>query len=435
MPLFEYKAFTAKGKAASGMREADGPAELRAKLAKDGLFLTGFAEAGAKAGAKGASGKGAAGKAGAKAGAPAGQGGGILAREVDLRQFFERVRPADIAVMTRQFGTLLKAGIPMTEALSALVEQQERPRLRAILSQVREKVREGGALGDALAEHPKVFSNLYVNMVRVGEASGTLDIVLQRLADFLESSVRLRSKVTAAMIYPALMFGVAILLISMMMVFVIPRMVDLFKDMGGELPLLTRILIAVSNFFTQTWYIALPLIAGAIWYFRRWRRTEAGHEKWDRFTLRVPIFGPVVRLVAVSRFARTLATLLTSSVPVLSSLEIVKTIVNNVILARAIEEAKLAVREGESLAGPLQKSGLFPPMMTHMIAIGEKTGQLEEMLGNVADAYDAEVDARVTTLTAVLEPVMIVGMGIMVAFLVFAVLMPMLKMNEVISGS
>jgi general secretion pathway protein F len=228
---------------------------------------------------------------------------------------------------------------------------------------------------------------------------------------------------------------VALLLISLMMIFVIPRMVDLFKDMGGELPLLTRILIVVSNFFTQTWYIALPLIVGGIWYFRRWRETEAGRWKWDAFTLRVPIFGPVVRLVAVSRFARTLATLLNSSVPVLSSLEIVKSIVDNVILSKAIEEAKLAVREGESLAGPLQKSGLFPPMMTHMIAIGERTGQLEEMLANVADAYDAEVEARVTTLTAVLEPVMIVGMGIMVAFLVFAVLMPMLKMNEVIAGS
>jgi general secretion pathway protein F len=431
MPLFEYKAITAKGKATSGQVEADGPAELRAKLAKDGLFLTGFNEAGGKAGA----GRGAGGKGPAKGGTAPAAGGSILAREVDLKKFFERVKPAEIAVMTRQFGTLLKAGIPMTEALNALVDQQDRPKLRAVLGQVREKVREGGSLADALGEHRKIFPDLYVNMVRVGEASGTLDIVLQRLADFLESSVRLRSKVTAAMIYPILMFCVALVLISLMMIFVIPRMVDLFKDMGGELPLLTRILIVVSNFFTQTWYIALPLIVGGIWYFRRWRETEAGRWKWDAFTLRVPIFGPVVRLVAVSRFARTLATLLNSSVPVLSSLEIVKSIVDNVILSKAIEEAKLAVREGESLAGPLQKSGLFPPMMTHMIAIGERTGQLEEMLANVADAYDAEVEARVTTLTAVLEPVMIVGMGIMVAFLVFAVLMPMLKMNEVIAGS
>lgn len=438
MPLFDYKAFTAKGKAVSGLDEADGPAELRAKLSKDGLFLTGFVEAGGKAAAgKGAAKAGAA-KPSAKPGGAAGNApvaSSIFAREVDLKKVFERVKSTDLAVMTRQFGTLLKAGIPMTEALNALVEQQEAAKLRTVLSQIREKVREGGSLADALGDHRKVFPDLYINMVRVGEASGTLDIVLNRLAEFLESSVRLRSKVTAAMIYPALMFCVALVLISLMMLFVVPRMVDLFKDMGGELPLLTRILITISNFFTQTWYIALPLMIGSVWYFRRWRATEAGRWKWDAFVLRAPIFGPVVRLVAVSRFARTLATLLKSSVPVLLSLDIVKSIVNNVILSKAIEDAKVAVREGESLAGPLQKSGLFPPMMTHMIAIGEKTGQLEEMLGNVADAYDAEVEARVTTLTAVLEPVMIVGMGIMVAFLVFAILMPMLKMNEVISGS
>lgn len=433
MPLFEYKALNAKGKPAGGLLEADGAAELRAKLAKDGLFLTGYSEAGAKGGPKAAGGnvKAAAGK-GAGPAKPA--GGGILAREVDLKKMFERVRPADVAVMTRQFGTLLKAGIPMTEALSALVEQQDRPRLKSILSQVREKVREGGSLGDALGEHKGVFPDLYVNMVRVGEASGTLDLVLARLADFLESSVRLRSKVTAAMIYPVLMACVAFLLIAMMMTFVIPRMVDLFADMGGELPFITRVLIFVSDIFTKTWFITFPAIAALVWWFRRWTNTENGRFKWDRFKLNVPIFGPVVRLVAVSRFGRTLATLLNSGVPVLTSLDIVRTIVGNVLLSRAIEDAKVAVREGESLAGPLQKSGLFPPMMTHMIAIGEKTGQLEEMLANVADAYDAEVDARVTTLTAVLEPVMIVGMGIMVAFMVFAILMPMLKMNEVISG-
>jgi general secretion pathway protein F len=198
--------------------------------------------------------------------------------------------------------------------------------------------------------------------------------------------------------------------------------------------MVTRILIFISELFGSTWFIGLPLtIAGVVW-FRRYINTEKGRPWWDRIKLRTPIFGPVVRLVAVARFGRTLATLLTSGVPVLSALEIVKTIVNNAILAEAIENARIAVREGESLAVPLQRSGLFPPMMTHMIAIGEKTGQLEPMLRNVADAYDSEVDARVTTLTAVMEPVMIVGMGLMVAFLVFAILMPMLKMNEVIAG-
>jgi len=431
MPLYQYKALNGKGKPVSGLQEADGPADLRQRLSQKSLYLTGFSEAGGKAPARPSRGGG---KAAPVARGTGKEGGGLLSREVDLKRFFERVRPADVAVMTRQFGTLLKAGIPMTDSLTALVEQQERPRLKEVLGQIREKVREGGSLADALADHRGVFPELYVNMVRVGEASGTLDLVLARLADFLEAQVRLRSKITAAMVYPVLMAGVAFLLIAMMMTFVIPRMVDLFSDMGGELPLVTRILITISDLFTKTWFITFPAIAAGIWAFRRWIRTEKGRVRWDRFRLRVPIFGPVVRLVAVSRFGRTLATLLNSGVPVLTSLDIVRTIVGNVLLAKAIDDAKVAVREGESLAVPLQRSGLFPPMMTHMIAIGEKTGQLEDMLGNVADAYDAEVDARVSTLTAVLEPVMIVGMGIMVAFLVFAILMPMLRMNEVIAG-
>jgi general secretion pathway protein F len=427
MPLFEYKGLSAKGKQVSGVLEADGPAELRGKLLKDGLYLTSFQETGAAAG------RTAVRAARSKVGAGV-KGKSFLSREVDFKVMFERVRFTDIAVLTRQFGTLLRAGIPMSEALTALVEQQERPKLRLILTTVREKVREGTSLADALFEHRGVFPDLYINMVRVGEASGTLDVVLERLADFLEANVRLRSKVTAAMIYPVLMAGVAMVIVSLMMLLVVPRMTALFEDMGGELPMVTRILIFISELFGSTWFIGLPLtIAGVVW-FRRYINTEKGRPWWDRIKLRTPIFGPVVRLVAVARFGRTLATLLTSGVPVLSALEIVKTIVNNAILAEAIENARIAVREGESLAVPLQRSGLFPPMMTHMIAIGEKTGQLEPMLRNVADAYDSEVDARVTTLTAVMEPVMIVGMGLMVAFLVFAILMPMLKMNEVIAG-
>ncbi len=417
MPLFEYKGFTAKGKATSGVLEADGPAELRGRLLQSGIYLTHFSEA--RAGT-------------AKKAAPS--QGGLLAREVNLKGLFERVKQSDVAVLTRQFGTLLKAGVPMSEALAALIAQQESPRLRVIVGTVREKVREGASLADAMKEHPEAFPELYVNMVRVGEASGTLDIVLARLADFLESSVRLRSKLTAALIYPVLMVCVAMVIVSIMMLFVIPRVTEMFEEMGTQLPLVTRILIFVSNTFANTWFILIPLVAAGVVWFRRWTRTEKGRRWYDSYRLRLPIFGPVIRLVAVARFARTLSTLLSSGVAVLTALDIVKTIVNNVVLAAAIEDAKVAVREGQSLAGPLQRSGQFPPMMTHMIAIGEQTGQLEEMLRNVAEAYDAEVDNRVTTLTAILEPVMIVGMGMMVTFLVFAILMPMLQMNEVIAG-
>lgn len=419
MPVYQYKGLTTRGKATQGVVEADGPGELRSRLVQQGIYVTEFSEAREGAPAK------------AKA---AGQQGSWLSREVEVFGFLKRVKLRDVAVMTRQFGTLLRAGIPITEALGALVAQTENQRLKVIVTSVREKVREGSSLADALAAYPSTFSRLYVNMVRVGEASGTLDLVLLRLADFLESSVKLRAKIISAMIYPVLMLCVASLIVSIMMLFVIPKMTEMFEDMGGKLPLVTRVLIFISHAFASTWYLAIPLLVAAFLYFRRYVRTEKGRRWFDAMKLKVPVFSPVVRLVAVARFARTLSTLLSSGVPVLTALDIVKAVLNNVVMGEAVDEAKAAVREGESLAAPLQKSNQFPPMMTHMIAIGEKTGELESMLATVADAYDAEVDARVTTLTAVLEPLMIVGMGLMVSFLVFAILTPMLQMNEVIAG-
>jgi len=414
MPVYQYKGLTAKGKTISGVAEASGPFELQKRLAQENIYLTEVGEA--------------------KVSVATASGASVLRKEVSLRSVFERVRQSDVAIMTRQLATLLRASVPMSEALQALVAQQENKRFRAMLATVREKVREGSSLADALSEHKEAFSDLYVNMVRVGEASGTLDIVLSRLADFLESSVRLRSKLTAAMIYPILMVCVAFVIVTIMMLFVIPKVTEMFEEMGGQLPLVTRILIAISHTFANTWFIVFPLLGVGVYYLRRYTRTEKGRLWADSLVLRIPVFGATVRLIAVARFARTLATLLNGGVPVLTALDIAKNIVNNVVLAKAIEEARLAVREGESIAKPLEKSGQFPPMMTHMIAIGEQSGQLEEMLLNVADAYDSEVENKVTTLTAVLEPVMIVGMGLMVTFLVFAILMPMLKMNEVIVG-
>jgi len=414
MPVYQYKGLTAKGKTITGVAEASGPFELQKKLAQENIYLTEVGEA--------------------KVSVATASGASVLRKEVSLRSVFERVRQSDVAIMTRQLATLLRASVPMSEALQALVAQQENKRFRAMLATVREKVREGSSLADALSEHKEAFSDLYVNMVRVGEASGTLDIVLSRLADFLESSVRLRSKIIAAMIYPILMVCVAFVIVTIMMLFVIPKVTEMFEEMGGQLPLVTRILIAISHTFANTWFIVFPLLGVGVYYLRRYTRTEKGRLWADSLVLRIPVFGATIRLIAVARFARTLATLLNGGVPVLTALDIAKNIVNNVVLAKAIEEARLAVREGESIAKPLEKSGQFPPMMTHMIAIGEQSGQLEEMLLNVADAYDSEVENKVTTLTAVLEPVMIVGMGLMVTFLVFAILMPMLKMNEVIVG-
>ncbi len=418
MPLFEYKGVSSKGKQVGGVAEADGVAELTARLKRDGIYVTKVTEAGAKTARVGKA-----------------TDGSVLAREVDLAAIFDRITPSDISMMTRQFATLIRAGIPMTEALVALVDQQERKKLKMILGQVREKVREGTSLADALNEHRRFFPDLYINMVRVGEASGTLDVVLERLADFLESGVKLQSKVTSAMAYPLIMTGMGIGLVSLMMIFVVPQMTEMYADMGGQLPLPTRILIGLSDFFRATWFVLIPLLIGAGVMTKRWIATPKGRVKWDAFKLKVPIFGRLNRLVAVARFGRTLSTLLSSGVPVLTSLDIVRTIVSNEILSKVIDDARVAVREGDSLASPLRASGQFPPMMTHMIAIGEKTGQLEAMLKNVADSYDSEVDAKVSTLTAVLEPILIVVMGVMVGFLVVALLLPMLQMNQLISGS
>ncbi|HNU68993.1 MAG TPA: type II secretion system inner membrane protein GspF [Myxococcota bacterium] len=416
MPLFEYRGISAKGKQVTGVSEADGVAELTSKLKREGIYVTRVTESGGKS---------------PRAGKP--QSGSVLSKEVDFSRFFDRVKSADVAVMTRQFATLLKAGVPMVESLAALVDQQESRKLKTMLGQIRERVREGASLADGLSDHRNVFPDLYINMVRVGEASGTLDMVLERLADFLESSVRLKSKITSAMVYPIIMTCVGILIVSLMMAFVVPKMTEMYADMGGDLPLATRLLKGASDLLRATWFVLIPAIFGTVYALRRYFRTEAGRLKWDRFMLRVPVFGRLNRLVAVARFGRTLSTLLSSGVPVLTSLEIVRTIVNNEIMARVIDDARVAVREGDSLASPLKASGQFPPMMTHMITIGEKTGQLEAMLKNVADSYDAEVDAKVSTLTAILEPVMIVGMALMVAFLIAALLMPMLQMNELIS--
>lgn len=419
MPLFEYKGLSAKGKQVAGMAEADGVAELTARLKREGVYVTRITESGGKA-TRGGKAKQA-------------SSDSFLSKEVDFARFFERIKPADIAVMTRQFATLLRAGVPMTDSLAALVDQQESRMLKTMLGQVRERVREGTSLADAIADHRKYFPDLYINMVRVGEASGTLDMVLERLADFLESSVRLKSKITSAMVYPIIMTCVGMLIVALMMAFVVPQMTEMYADMGGQLPLATRLLKGASDLFRATWFVLIPVLFGIVWAVRRWIGTEKGRIKWDMFKLKAPIFGRLNRLVAVARFGRTLSTLLASGVPVLTSLEIVRTIVANEIMAKVIDDARVAVREGDSLASPLKASGQFPPMMTHMISIGEKTGQLEAMLKNVADSYDAEVDAKVSMLTAVLEPVMIVAMGLMVGFLVIALLMPMLQMNELIS--
>ena len=408
MPVFAYKALDQSGKNVEGLKEADSPRTLRTVLRRDGLFLTEVT-----------------GEKQAKAASP----------EVNVRRWVGgRVKADDVAVATRQLAVLVNAGIPLVDALTALVEQVDHERLKRVLSAVKQRVNEGSSLADALAQHPKAFSTLYVNMIRAGESSGALDVVLFRLADFTESQARLRSKVLGTLTYPAAMLVIGSVIMGILFTVVIPKITKVFEDTKVVLPWTTRFLIGFSTFVHDWWWAIGLLQIAAVYAFLRWRKTPAGRARWDIWVLDAPIFGPLVRQVAVARFSRTLATLLKSGVPLLTSMDIVRNIVGNTRLAAVIEEARESIKEGESIAAPLKRSGEFPPLVYHMVAIGEKSGELEAMLGNVANAYDSQVETKIAALTSLLEPVMIVVMGVAVAFIVFSILMPILQINTIAGG-
>jgi len=408
MPVFAYKALDQSGRSVEGLKEADSPRTLRTVLRRDGLFLTDVT-----------------GEKQARAASP----------EVNVRRWVGgRVKADDVAVATRQLAVLVNAGIPLVEALTALVEQVEHERLKRVLSAVKQRVNEGSSLAEALAQHPKAFSSLYVNMIRAGESSGALDVVLFRLADFTESQARLKAKVLGTLTYPAAMMVIGAVIMGILFTVVIPKITKVFEDTKVVLPWTTRYLIGFSTFVHDWWWALGLLVAAAVYVFLRWRRTPVGRARWDIWVLDAPIFGPLVRQVAVARFSRTLATLLKSGVPLLTALDIVRNIVGNTRLAAVIEEARESIKEGESIAAPLKRSGEFPPLVYHMIAIGEKSGELEEMLGNVANAYDSQVETKIAALTSLLEPVMIVVMGVAVAFIVFSILMPILQINTIAGG-
>ena len=424
MPVFAYKGLDSRGKPTAGVRDAESAKALRAVLRKDGVYLTDLREERAVRGGGAA--------VVAVAGATA-QPQGLLQREVDFGRLFERVRPQEVAVLTRQLATLLRAGIPLAEGLAALTEQTDNNKLKKTLGDVKQKVNEGSALADAMADHPKVFPELYVNMVRAGETAGNLDSVLARLADFMDAQIELRGKVTNALMYPAIMIGVGIIIMSILMIAVVPKITAIFDDSGKSLPWNTQLLIFVSKVTGDYWWILLPLAVLGVFLLRRWVKTPEGRAKWDRMVLRLWVIGPLARMVAISRFAKTLGTMLSAGVPLLRAMDITKDILGNRVLEKVVEEARNSIREGESIAAPLKRSGQFPPIVTHMIAVGERSGQLEQMLENVASAYDREVELKVSRLTTLLEPAMILLMSSAVAFVVFSILMPILEMNEWIS--
>jgi general secretion pathway protein F len=406
VPLFTWSGYSEKGKATQGMMDAVSVREAKLKLRSQGVYVSEIAEE-------------------SSAGTP-------IVRDISLKRFLGRVKFEDLTVMTRQLSTLVGASIPLVESLSALYEQTESPAMKKTIAQVRDAVNEGHNFADALAQHKRTFSDLYVNMVRSGEASGALDVVLLRLAEFLDGQHRLRSKVGAALVYPMVLLGVSGVVLFYLLTAVVPKVVGMFESMGQKLPLPTRILIGVSDFLGWTWWmIAAGVVVGAI-LFARWRSTESGAMTFDRFRMNVPVYGSIYRKISVARFARTLGTLLSSGVPIVEALGIVKTVVQNKVMEKCIEESTGEVIEGSSIAAPLKKSGVFPPIIVHMISTGERSGTLEEMLIKAADAYEDDVETAVAGLTSVLEPFMIVIMGMIVGSIVLAILMPMLEMSTIV---
>ena len=407
MPVYAYKGITTAGKAARGHLDAESSRSARAKLRRDGIFVTEFSEGAPQAAAR----------------------PGASRFEIRLANPFRRVSPLDLALVTRQAATLIGAGIPLVEGLGALTEQAENPRLKSVLGQVRDRVNEGTSLADALGQSD-VFPDLYVSMVRAGEAGGALERVLERLADYLESQVRLRNKVGSILIYPLVMLAFAMLVVGVLVTVVLPQITELLLSLDQPLPFYTRWIIALSNFARSFWWAIGLGGAGVFVTLRALVRTRRGRDSWDSLRLRLPLVGRVVRLVAISRFTRTLATLLAGGLPITRALDAARDVADNAVLGRAIDRARESITEGQSVAQPLRASGEFPPLVTHMIEVGERSGELEAMLAKVADTYDEQVETTVTRLTALLEPLLILVMVGIVIVIILATLVPLLNVTS-----
>lgn len=404
MAIFEYKALDVNGKQIRGIIEADSPKTARSKLKKNGLLTTDIVEKNSHKQSR------------------------------SSVTVFQRIKLSEVAMMTRQLASLYKARIPLVDCLSALIEQVENEKLKVVLSSVRQDVNEGASFATALSKHPKAFSNIYINMVEAGESSGELPLVLLRLADFQESQVKLTTKITSAMLYPLLMMFASFGLLIAIFIFVIPKLVAIFESMDKPMPIQTRILLSISNFLVDYWWIVLSAIFFSGVLFLRYINSKNGRKNWDRFKLNIPVIGPLVRMIAVSRFSSTMATLMTGGVPIIGAMNIVKNVVANTLISDAIAQAQENVTEGQSIAEPLKRSKQFPPLVIHMIAIGEKTGELPQMLQNVSATYEEQVSVKIDGLTALVEPALIIFMGVLVGGIVFSIFVPLLQLNDFASG-
>lgn len=403
MPVFEYEGIDRRGKNVRGIVDAESPRGARARLKGDGIFATELGEAEREKATSGA--------------------------KTSIFSLKRGIPLPQLALLTRQLATLLDAGLPLVDALGSMVEQTEAERTRLILSQVRERVNEGASLSDALGEHDRVFSSFYCNMAASGEASGMLPVVLERLADFLESSLALRRKIMAALTYPVLMGIVAVVILSLLMIVVVPQVTKVFTDLGKELPTATRVLLSISEISRDWWPLALFLTVASFFGLSAYQRTESGREQIDRLLLKIPRVGSLVRLAAQVRFTKTLGTLISAGVPLLTALDICRPVVSNAVIERALAKATDEVREGKSLHMALKDTGQFPVEVRQMVAVGEQSGAIDRMLLKVSVAFEARLEAVVASLTSLLEPLMILGMGGVVGFVIYAILMPIFELT------
>ncbi|MBI3358022.1 MAG: type II secretion system inner membrane protein GspF [Nitrospirae bacterium] len=401
MAVYEYKGFDSQGKGTTGMMEAESPRLARLKLRQDGIFTTDLTPV-----------------------EETQKSGGIF--------FQDKIPLSETAVMTRQLATLLGSDVPLMEALAALIEQVEKPVHKQVWVSVRDRVREGASFADALGQHPKTFSSLYQQMVKAGEASGTLDLILVRMSQYLEAQVTLRKKIFSILAYPVLMMILSGLILLFLISFVVPKVTSIFSDMHQALPLPTIVLLGISDFLRNYGWVFILLVLFGIVGLKRYIATPGGRWHFDRVTIKLPFVGRLFKIMAVARFAKTLATLLEAGIPLLPALAIVQEVVGNKVVEEAIEKARENIREGEGIAEPLKKSGLFPPLLTHLIAVGEKSGELEPMLNKVSQSYENEVETTITTLTSLLGPFMILAMGGVVLFIVLAVLLPIFDLSQIV---
>jgi len=415
MGIYEYKAIAKTGKATKGVIDADSPAAARRKLREQDLFPTEVSES-TEVGA-------AAAFSGTEDGAPAGR---ISApRTLSLG----RVSVRDISLMTRQLAVLLQAGMPLVESLTAMLDQTSRPRLKRAIYDIRDKVKEGGTLSDALARHPRIFSDLYCNMVGAGEASGALEQVLQRLADILEHQAKLRAKLISTLTYPAFMGVFAVALITFLMMVIVPKITTIFEKQKQELPGPTKLMIGTSRFLGHYWWLIILAIIGLFFLWRAWVSTARGRKLWDRLRLNAPLYGMLQVKLISARFARTLGTMLQSGLTMMKALDVVRSVIGNTVIEEVLGDVKADVRRGKDLARPLKEAGFFPPMLIHMIELGQRSGEMESMLLKVADTYDDDVRLTLDALVGLLEPIIIIVMGLFVGFLVLSVLLPILTMS------